>query len=495
MDFERKTIAIPEYDRALENQTKLLWVSQIVLFTTAFGMVSSAVPLLHAAGLTPLYILLPAALALWACLATRTWLLKEVEFRRINRRRTAGHEIVIDQRGLKIASGLVTGFDRHAKDYVEIEWSNLVAWQLPNDASDMHRVTLKSPPKDVLIPGPPLRRVQAELAELILANLKLQTPAPEAKSARVVDGKVRPITPRRIVLGITLWLLTMASIYLWVAFHFVHAFAAELTLATYSILLALPVFALLKRRAAREANNDTRALVLAMITTFVVINFGLRLINALCASASPPPLKLTVEDRFRRSNKGSVSYLAEVRTPPLDRQRYVVDFNESTELFVRRDLFDRVEAGRTQVIVNYKVGLLGLPFLAGYSIDPSTLKEATPVAPKVKREPWVAEVITTSPDAQMREDRWPNGQIRSREPIVDGKVQGIGEYTHANGRPYARIPWKNGEKHGRFKLYRDDGTLESDLSYKNGQPHGMLRWYDAKGELTIEREYVDGRLE
>lgn len=90
---------------------------------------------------------------------------------------------------------------------------------------------------------------------------------------------------------------------------------------------------------------------------------------------------------------------------------------------------------------------------------------------------------------------YPNKQLRSIEPLVNGKRHGIGLYYHENGTKYSEIPWKNGGKHGQFKLYRADGTLEQELSYKDGLIHGLLRWYSKEGKLTQEQYYKNDKMD
>lgn len=91
-----------------------------------------------------------------------------------------------------------------------------------------------------------------------------------------------------------------------------------------------------------------------------------------------------------------------------------------------------------------------------------------------------------------KEEKYPSGKIRSREPYIHGKKNGLASYWHENGELYSNIPWKNDRKEGRFNLYREDGSLEQSLNYKDGEPHGLLSWFDAKENLKQRAIYKNG---
>lgn len=109
--------------------------------------------------------------------------------------------------------------------------------------------------------------------------------------------------------------------------------------------------------------------------------------------------------------------------------------------------------------------------------------------------PVEAVVVGTPPNAIPRYEYWPNGSVKSEEPYLDGKKEGIASYYHENGQLYGKIPWKNGEKHGSYKLYREDGSLDQELNYKNDKLHGKAKWYDHSNKLLQTYEYSDGRFE
>jgi hypothetical protein len=90
--------------------------------------------------------------------------------------------------------------------------------------------------------------------------------------------------------------------------------------------------------------------------------------------------------------------------------------------------------------------------------------------------------------------KWPDGSIKSVEPVHSGKVHGVAVLTFPSGQLYGKIPFINGKKHGRFELFREDGSRDQILSYKDGRLHGMCEWFNADGSLKTKALYVEGEL-
>jgi hypothetical protein len=88
---------------------------------------------------------------------------------------------------------------------------------------------------------------------------------------------------------------------------------------------------------------------------------------------------------------------------------------------------------------------------------------------------------------------WPNGKLKSEEPLMNGVRNGVGQYFHDNGKLYGKIPWKDGKKNGVFKLFRPDGTLEQVLSYVDGAVHGEIQWFKEDGTLQAKSVFQHGQ--
>ena len=94
-----------------------------------------------------------------------------------------------------------------------------------------------------------------------------------------------------------------------------------------------------------------------------------------------------------------------------------------------------------------------------------------------------------------RMTHWPNGAVRSKEPLLNGKVHGMAVLTWDNGNIFRRIPFRNRLKHGRFEPFRRDGFRDQTLSYKDDRLHGKCIWYRTDGSLMavdnrMSKEYV-----
>ncbi len=99
-----------------------------------------------------------------------------------------------------------------------------------------------------------------------------------------------------------------------------------------------------------------------------------------------------------------------------------------------------------------------------------------------------------SNETAVHKDYWPNGQLKSEEPLVNGLRHGIAHYYWDNGKPYSTFRWTNGKYDGIRLLFRADGSIEQQASTKNGLQHGELQWFNPDGTLeAIERFYEDWR--
>ena len=108
---------------------------------------------------------------------------------------------------------------------------------------------------------------------------------------------------------------------------------------------------------------------------------------------------------------------------------------------------------------------------------------------ELKHYPENLEKNILNPKATYKEEHYPNGQIRAREPVSNGQRHGVAIYFFDDGRLYGKIPWEKGLKHGCFELLRSDGSKEMSLCYKKGQLHGPSFWYDYRGNITHKGLY------
>lgn len=102
------------------------------------------------------------------------------------------------------------------------------------------------------------------------------------------------------------------------------------------------------------------------------------------------------------------------------------------------------------------------------------------------------DTIVTPVNAVNKTESWPNGNVKSFEPMVNGKIEGLAKYYFENGQINSEIPFKNGEKNGKYKVYNQDGTVQQIGTNINGKLNGNVRWFDANGNVTRDVFYSDG---
>jgi len=139
-------------------------------------------------------------------------------------------------------------------------------------------------------------------------------------------------------------------------------------------------------------------------------------------------------------------------------------------------------------------GFLGLPWVRRTSkrLQMGTLPDAALIAAACRYTAHFNpdnNILGMEPTGYNR-DYWPNGKIKSEEPLVYGKPHGIAHYKFDKGQTYGDIPWKNGKKHGVFTLFREDGSKEMRLSYRNGNLYGVSEWYAVAGNVSQRALYL-----
>lgn len=120
------------------------------------------------------------------------------------------------------------------------------------------------------------------------------------------------------------------------------------------------------------------------------------------------------------------------------------------------------------------------------------LEAAGPVLPALGSSSALPDVVVTPPEAINKTENWPNGSVKSIEPMVNGRIEGLAKYYFQNGQLNSEIPFRNGEKNGKYKVFNQDGTLQQTGTNINGKLNGNVRWFDSKGNITRDVFYADG---
>ncbi len=88
--------------------------------------------------------------------------------------------------------------------------------------------------------------------------------------------------------------------------------------------------------------------------------------------------------------------------------------------------------------------------------------------------------------------KYRSGKLRQKEPLINGRKNGLAYYWFENGKEYAVIPWYEDQKHGRYRTHTSDGVLEQSLSFRYDKPHGLLSWYGKDGKVSTRALYDNG---
>lgn len=92
----------------------------------------------------------------------------------------------------------------------------------------------------------------------------------------------------------------------------------------------------------------------------------------------------------------------------------------------------------------------------------------------------------------MRTELWPNGKIRSLEPVLGNVIEGVAKYYDEEGVLKQEIPYRGGRKNGKFVSYRPDGTIFEQGYYRDDQLHGTITEYGRPGQVIQEKFYEKG---
>ncbi len=73
---------------------------------------------------------------------------------------------------------------------------------------------------------------------------------------------------------------------------------------------------------------------------------------------------------------------------------------------------------------------------------------------------------------------YPDGEIMSKIPRVNGKKHGMGRQWYINGMKSSKQMWANGKRHGLRKAWQDDGNHDSETMFRKGKTYGLkIEWW------------------
>jgi antitoxin component YwqK of YwqJK toxin-antitoxin module len=88
---------------------------------------------------------------------------------------------------------------------------------------------------------------------------------------------------------------------------------------------------------------------------------------------------------------------------------------------------------------------------------------------------------------------YPDGQIETREVFVHGVSHGVRVRWHANGEQAVRAEIREGKFHGLYQRWHENGQLAQVIEMVEGEPHGLSEAYFPSGALQARVEMEHGK--
>lgn len=90
-------------------------------------------------------------------------------------------------------------------------------------------------------------------------------------------------------------------------------------------------------------------------------------------------------------------------------------------------------------------------------------------------------------------DFHPDGAVKLRSYVKEGRLDGESDGWFANGSPEVREYFQRGLPHGTRTTWHENGRMRSEGQLVAGQQHGLYRQWHENGELAAEAEFFDGK--
>ena len=79
-------------------------------------------------------------------------------------------------------------------------------------------------------------------------------------------------------------------------------------------------------------------------------------------------------------------------------------------------------------------------------------------------------------------EEW-SGQQRVETNYIDGKLDGLSESWHENGKKASEVNYKDGKQNGLSVEFHENGQKWRELNYEDGKPvEGSEKFWNSKGE-------------
>jgi hypothetical protein len=88
---------------------------------------------------------------------------------------------------------------------------------------------------------------------------------------------------------------------------------------------------------------------------------------------------------------------------------------------------------------------------------------------------------------------YPDGSLRSRSQVVDGRLHGVSEGWYPDGQIETRESFVRGVSHGVRLRWHANGCVAQIIHLRDGQPHGLSAAYFPNGDLQARVEMENGK--
>lgn len=258
-----------------------------------------------------------------------------------------------------------------------------------------------------------------------------------------------------------------------------------------SNLLTLFLYNLLKAREGSKALTFKHFIFTVFLSSLPIFHAAFFTVESYWPVQNTT-IDVEIIDKEAIRHKSSYSYFLYL-APKADDLSVTNILEETMSARVSKIDFKTIEVGSSATL-KVKIGIFGIPLQEKiYPIrNTQGLRKTIPINEQLLQ--WEATYPDFPGNPDYKIEKWPNGSVKSKEPLLNGEAHGLATYWHPNGVIYSKIYWVEGEKHGRYETHREDGSLEGSFSMKRGQKHGEARWYDKQGQLKTKAIYENDKL-
>ncbi len=108
------------------------------------------------------------------------------------------------------------------------------------------------------------------------------------------------------------------------------------------------------------------------------------------------------------------------------------------------------------------------------------LNQVPPLAPEI-----AAQIV-------IRSEMWPNGKLKSAEPVIGSIREGVAKYYFEDGALEKEISYRNGLKSGPYTLYDSGGRPVERGNFQSDRLHGTITYFGSQGEVAREVFFKNG---